>query len=579
MTNTPLPLSTVDGPIIILENLIAKLKLPSIQDSTPPEENEGNRDTQSNGLALTRTQSSLKDPNLITEQKEQVTWSGPEDPENPLNWSHPAKWAAVLIVSSFTFISPVSSTMVAPALVTIGKEFDITSSMEQVLVMSIFLLAYAVGPFLLGPLSEIFGRVVILQLANLFYLVFNTACGFAQTKQQILAFRFLSGLGGSAPQALGGGVISDCWRAEERGKSIAIYSLAPFIGPAIGPIAGGSIAKHTTWRWIFWSVSIADAGVQVVAFMFLKETYAPKLLATKAKKLRQSTGNNSFRTKWEMENRSFGILLRKSLVRPFIMLGTQPTIQALALYRAYLYGLMYLVLSSFPLVWEGVYKQTTDIASLNYLSLGIGFVIGLQICAPIMDRVSAAFINSSSPAKPLYSISNSPQLPLAVLAQLKITEANQPPATLQIYIHLKARYNHPGRPEFRIPLMLPGGLLVPIGLMTYGWTAQPHIHWIVPNIASAIFATGLIIGFQCAQAYVVDAYTQYAASATGAAAFLRTLAGFSFPLFAPSLYARLGLGWGNALLAFISAGMGIVAPILLWRYGEFLRGKSTYCAG
>ncbi|QSS65558.1 polyamine transporter 1 [Histoplasma capsulatum] len=145
-------------------------------------------------MGLSQTQSQSKDPNL-------VTWSGPEDPENPLNWSHPAKWAAVLIVSSFTFISPVSSTMVAPALAAIGKEFGITSSMEQVLVMSIFLLAYAVGPFLLGPLSEIFGRVVVLQLANLFYLVFNAACGFAQNKQQILAFRFLSGLGGSAPQA------------------------------------------------------------------------------------------------------------------------------------------------------------------------------------------------------------------------------------------------------------------------------------------------------------------------------------------------------------------------------------------
>ncbi|PGG99985.1 hypothetical protein AJ79_08347 [Helicocarpus griseus UAMH5409] len=475
---------------------------------------------------LTR-KGSVKDPNL-------VTWDGSEDPENPLNWSRPAKWAAVLIVSSFTFISPVSSTMVAPALSTIGKEFNITSAMEQVLVMSIFLLAYAVGPFLLGPLSEIFGRVVILQVANLFYLVFNTACGFSRNKQQILAFRFLSGLGGSAPQALGGGVISDCWKAEERGKSIAIYSLAPFIGPAVGPIAGGFIAKHTTWRWVFWSVSIVDAGVQVVAFLFLKETYAPKILATKAKRLRQSTGNDALQTKWQKENRTFVELLRKALVRPFIMLGTQPTIQALALYRAYLYGLMYLVLSSFPLVWEGVYKQSTDIASINYISLGIGFVIGLQICAPIMDR---------------------------------------------IYIRLKARYNHPGRPEFRIPLMLPGGLLVPIGLMTYGWTAQPHIHWIVPNIASAVFATGLIIGFQCAQAYVVDAYTQYAASATGAAAFLRTLAGFSFPLFAPALYERLGLGWGNGLLALISAGMGIVAPILLWKYGEWLRGRSTYCAG
>ncbi|KAK2808675.1 hypothetical protein FQN50_004540 [Emmonsiellopsis sp. PD_5] len=434
---------------------------------------------------LSSRPSSIKDPNL-------VTWSGPDDPENPLNWTRRAKWVAIIIVSSFTFISPVSSTMVAPALDVVAHEFNITSSMEQVLVMSIFLLAYAIGPFLLGPLSEIFGRVTVLQLANLLFLVFNTACGFSKSKTQILTFRFLSGLGGSAPQALGGGVLSDCWKAEERGKSIAIYSLAPFIGPAVGPIAGGFIAKYTTWRWVFWSVSIVDAGVQVVAFLFLHETYAPKILAVKARKLRQSTGNSALRTKWESENRTFGKLLRKALVRPFIMLFTQPTIQALALYRAYLYGLMYLV---------------------------------------------------------------------------------------YIYCHLKAHYNHAGRPEFRVPLMLPGGLLVPIGFFLYGWTAHFQIHWIVPNIAAVIFSIGLIIGFQCAQAYVVDAYTQYAASATGAAAFLRTLAGFSFPLFAPSLYGALGLGWGNSVLAFISLVLGIVAPLLLWRYGEFLRGKSTYCAG
>lgn len=173
---------------------------------------------------------------------------------NPLNWSKGKKWTAILLVSSFTFISPVSSTMIAPSLEVIGDEFNIESELEQAFVMSIFLLAYAIGPFVLGPLSEIFGRVVILQASNMLYLVFNTVCGFAQTKQQMLAFRFLSGLGGSAPQAvrihhryspfsiyidlsqLGGGVLSDCFRAEERGKALAVYSLAPFIGPAIGPI-------------------------------------------------------------------------------------------------------------------------------------------------------------------------------------------------------------------------------------------------------------------------------------------------------------------------------------------------------
>ena len=84
----------------------------------------------------------------------------------------------------------------APALVSLGADLGISSSFEGSLVLSIFVLAYAFGPFLIGPLSEVYGRVGVLQVANLFYLVFNTACGFAKTPGQILAFRFLAGLGG-----------------------------------------------------------------------------------------------------------------------------------------------------------------------------------------------------------------------------------------------------------------------------------------------------------------------------------------------------------------------------------------------
>ena len=130
-----------------------------------------------------------------------------------------------------------------------------------------------------------------------------------------------------------------------------------------------------------------------------------------------------------------------------------------------------------------------------------------------------------------------------------------------------------------MPLMLPGGILVPAGLLIYGYTAAAHTHWLGPNIGAALFAGGCIVCFQCAQAYVVDTYTRYAASATGAAAFVRTLAGFSFPLFASSMYGRLGVGNGNALLAGVSAVLVLLAPLGLWRWGEALRRKSTYCAG
>src|SRR5690242_2016332 len=114
------------------------------------------------------------------------------------------KWAATLIVSCFTLVSPISSSMIAPALDSISDEFNITNEVEAQLTLSIFVLAYAIGPLFLGPLSEIYGRVIILQLSNLFYLAWNLGCGFAQNSGQLMAFRFLSGLGGSAPLAIGG---------------------------------------------------------------------------------------------------------------------------------------------------------------------------------------------------------------------------------------------------------------------------------------------------------------------------------------------------------------------------------------
>lgn len=107
-----------------------------------------------------------------------------------------------MTVSCFTFITPVASSMIAPALANIATDFHVTDEVESQIMMSIFILAYAIGPLFLGPLSEIYGRVIVLQLANLFFLVFNIACGVCQSKGQMIAFRFLSGLGGSAPLAV-----------------------------------------------------------------------------------------------------------------------------------------------------------------------------------------------------------------------------------------------------------------------------------------------------------------------------------------------------------------------------------------
>lgn len=104
---------------------------------------EVERDVELGREKTQKSTKSVRDPNL-------VTWEGPHDPENPKNWKIGRKWAAVLVVSSFTFISPVSSSMVAPALTSISSDLHIESSIEQSLVLSIFVLAYAIGESILS---------------------------------------------------------------------------------------------------------------------------------------------------------------------------------------------------------------------------------------------------------------------------------------------------------------------------------------------------------------------------------------------------------------------------------------------
>lgn len=78
-----------------------------------------------------------------------------------------------------------------------------------------------------------------------------------------------------------------------------------------------------------------------------------------------------------------------------------------------------------------------------------------------------------------------------------------------------------------------------------------------------MFAMGLIVCFNCAQAYIIDTYTKYAASTTGAAAFMRTMTDLSFTFLAPKMYSSLGVGLGNTVLEFVASTLELVALILL----------------
>jgi hypothetical protein len=144
--------------------------------------------------------------------------------------------------------------------------------------------------------------------------------------------------------------------------------------------------------------------------------------------------------------------------------------------------------------------------------------------------------------------------------------------------------------------IVPGTFLLPIGLLITGWTAQEHVFWLVPDVVGrlscilcvgvegypqgiALVGAGTIVSYQSIQAYVIDSFPLYAASgvvsprrhlvyaltllitALAAVMFLRSLAGFGFPLFAPTMYNALGYGKGDTILAVVAIVIGCPACV------------------
>ena len=138
---------------------------------------------------------------------------------------------------------------------------------------------------------------------------------------------------------------------------------------------------------MFRATTIADALIQVASLFLGSETYAPTILGKKARKLREATGNEKFVTEWETPNQKFLPRLRRNLIRPLMLLTTQPIVQVLSIFMAYLYANMFLVLSSFPRLWKERYGQELGRSGLNYISLTLGLLVGSLACGPLSDKV------------------------------------------------------------------------------------------------------------------------------------------------------------------------------------------------
>jgi hypothetical protein len=256
----------------------------------------------------------------------------------------------------------------------------------------------------------------------------------------------------------------------------------------------------------------------------MRETFEPLLLERKAAFLLLQTGDAQLRARTHDATRTANQLLLQAIIRPVRMLCTMLIVFLLSIYCAFLFGLTYLLFTTFSGVFGKTYHFSTETVGLAFLGLGVGMVIGIALFAVLSDKL-----------------------------------LHQP------------RGGTLARPELRLIIMVWSSPLVPTGFFWYGWSTQTKCHWIIPISGTGVIGIGAFLILMPTRMYLVDAFgTEGAASALAVNTVLRSIFGAILPLVGPPLYSKLEFGWGNSVVAFNGLAF-LPVPFLFYKYNESLR--------
>jgi DHA1 family multidrug resistance protein-like MFS transporter len=212
------------------------------------------------------------------------------------------------------------------------------------------------------------------------------------------------------------------------------------------------------------------------------------------------------------------------------LLVTEPIVLLLSIYMAFIYGLLYLFLTAYPIVFQQIHGMSGGVGGLPYF----GMIIGM-LCAGVYIALTQPSYNR------------------------KLLANNGIPV-----------------PEWRLPPVIIGGVSFAAGLFWFGWSGyKSSIHWIVPTLSGLFTGFGLLSIFLQSLNYLVDAYLMFAASAIAANTFLRSLAGAGFPLFSQYMFKALHVNWAGTLLGCVALLL-VPIPVAFYFYGAKIRERSAF---
>ncbi|RAK88465.1 MFS multidrug transporter [Aspergillus costaricaensis CBS 115574] len=254
-----------------------------------------------------------------------ISWNE-NDALNARNYDAERKGIIIAISGMSTLSVAFASSAYSGDLSAICHHFGVSDE-AATLGLSLYVLGFAIGPLLWAPLSEAFGRRIMFLTTFSLFTIFNVAAAVSANFASLIIFRALAGMFGAAPLTNSGEVVADLYDAETRGLAAVFYSCATFLGPVLGPIAGGFLGETQGWRWIEGLLSFYSGIMLILGIVAVPETFSIVLLRRRAAMLSMQTGK--FYVTIDHHRNPPGSLMKRfqeATSRPLRLLSKEPLV-------------------------------------------------------------------------------------------------------------------------------------------------------------------------------------------------------------------------------------------------------------
>ncbi|CAK97142.1 hypothetical protein CBS63078_8300 [Aspergillus niger] len=483
--------------------------------------------SSSNGELIGDPEKGNKEPNPSV-----IGWYGENDPENPHNWSSGKKLWVAMLLFVYTFSVYIGSSLYTASEPDVMRIYGVGDEVAE-LGLTMYVLAYGLGPMLFSPLSEIpaVGRTLPYTVTYFLFVILCTPMALVNNIAGILILRFLLGFFGSPCLATAGASYGDFYGAKEMPYVIALWGGGATLGPALGPLVAGFAVEKMGWRWSSWELLWLSAPTMVIMFLSMPETSSDNILLRRARRLRTQTGCIDIKSESEIRQSKMSprAITFNALIKPWEINALDPAVLFSTFYTALTYAIYYSFFESFPLVYTDMYGFTLGERGLAFLAVLCGLCVAVGLLCAYFYFIAPKQLGKLDPVPP----------------------------------------------EARIWPGLFATWLIPIGLYIFAWTSSPSIHWIVSLVGIAISMCGVFIITQCMFIYLPFTYPRYAGSLFAANGFARSLLAGASILFSRLMFQGIKVSGGVTLLASLSV-FCIVGMFLLYFFGARLRERSRF---